>query len=60
MSELSYPCVCCHRPYAEDEYHWWLDDGQEIVWKLCEGCCEFAVDVVESISNLEWEVERWK
>ena len=59
MPGLSFPCVCCHSPNAEDEYHWWLDDGQEIVWKLCDRCCEFAVEMVECISNLEDELERW-
>ncbi len=57
MPGLSYPCVCCHAP-AEDEYHWW-HEGQEIVWRLCGECCEFAVDVVEIVSNLETEVEAW-
>lgn len=58
-------CLCCSRP-AEDEYHWYEtiraygeEKTVEVVWKLCEKCCEFAVDVVESVSNLEEEVERW-
>lgn len=59
MPELSYPCVCCHKGWAVDEYHWFLDCGTEIVWKLCEECCEFAVEMVECISNLEDELERW-
>ena len=58
MSGLSYPCVCCHTA-AVDEYHWWWE-GQEIVWKLCEGCCDFAVDMVELFSNLETEMEAWQ
>lgn len=59
-------CVCCARP-ADDEYHWYetvraYGEVAEVrvVWKLCGECCEFAVDVVESVSNLEEEVERWK
>lgn len=30
-----------------------------MTWKLCGGCCEFAIDVVEIVSNLESEVEAW-
>lgn len=52
--------MCCHKRGAEDEYHWFLDDGTEIVWKLCGECCDFAVEMVELVSNLETEVETWK
>lgn len=57
-------CFACSSP-ASDEYHFFefvpaLGREAEVVWDLCDRCCEFAVDVVESISNLEWEVERWK
>lgn len=55
---LAYRCVCCRTYPADDEYHWWSGDG-EVVWKLCGGCCEFACDVVEIISNLESEIARW-
>ena len=59
MHELSFRCVGCKgRTKATDEYHWFMDDGQEIVWHLCDKCCEFAVDVVESISQLDNEKER--
>ena len=58
-------CVCCQAP-ADDEYHYWetiTAYGEtadvEVVWLLCEECCEFAVDVVESITYIEEEVERW-
>ena len=65
MPEL---CFACNAP-AEDEYHWFesvpaLGCEYEVVWELCEKCCEFAVDVVELVSNLddevEREVERWQ
>jgi hypothetical protein len=61
MSGSCYRCVCCHAP-AVDEYHWWEDDysdGQEIVWHLCEGCCEFAISVVECVANIEEELAAW-
>lgn len=53
----------CNLP-AEDEYHFYsyvpaLEGEFEVVWKLCEGHCEFAIDVVECISNLEEEVREW-
>ncbi len=64
MPELSYPCVACHKP-AADEYQWYTDDGeygdgagQAITWHLCEECCDFAIDVVECISELDNEEER--
>ena len=60
MSGLSYPCVCCHSPNAEDEYHWFEPGGQEIVWKLCDRCCEFAVSMVELFSNIETEMVAWQ
>ena len=52
----------CNRP-AEDEYHFSqyvpaLGREIECVWMLCEECCEFAVSVVECISNLEEAVEE--
>lgn len=56
---LIYKCMCCHRHPAEDEYHWWSGE-KEVVWKLCGGCCEFAIEVVECISNLDNEEEREK
>lgn len=57
-------CTSCHAP-ASDEYHFYeyvpaMSREVEVTWDLCGRCCEFAIDVVESISNLEWEVERWK
>lgn len=55
MSPLAFKCIACQLP-AEDEYHWYTDDGQEIVWRLCEGHCEFALEVSEfTLSYLdEW------
>jgi hypothetical protein len=61
MPELCYPCVCCHKP-AEDEYHWLHEDKHgrhEIVWYLCEDCCEFAIEVTECVANLEEELASW-
>lgn len=52
-----FACVCC-RKRADDEYHWWTDDGQEIVWNLCEDCCEFAHDIVEFVSEIDNPQER--
>jgi hypothetical protein len=26
---------------------------------LCVDCCDFAIDVVEVISNIDEEVEKW-
>lgn len=60
MPGLSYPCVCCHKRGAEDEYHWFLDCGTEIVWKLCEVCCEFACEMVELFSHIEQEMVAWQ
>lgn len=61
-----YDCISCSSP-ADDEYHYWetispygKEVTVEVVWLLCGECCEFAVDVVESISEIESEVERWK
>lgn len=55
----------CPHP-AVDEYHFYqyvlaLDRTVEVVWPLCEDHCDFALDVVEYISNLddEKERERW-
>ena len=53
----------CGQP-GDDEYTY-LDYvpalGREfpVTWKLCASHCEFAIDVVEVISNLEAEVEAW-
>lgn len=58
MPELSFRCVCCHT-VATDEYHWFLDSGDEIVWKLCGDCCEFACDMVELFTHIETEMESW-
>lgn len=61
MSGLCHQCVCCSKP-ATDEYHYYeeLDFSiVEVVWELCEECCEFAVDVVECVSNLEEELRAW-
>ena len=63
MPELCFT-LNCNSP-ATDEYHFYqeveaLGREFEVVWMLCEKCCEFACDVVECISNLEWEVEAWK
>lgn len=61
MSESCFPCVSC-RTAATDEYHWWHEDedgSHEIVWHLCDRCCEFAISVVESVSNLEEELATW-
>ena len=56
----------CNSP-ADDEYHFYqhvpaLGREFEVVWMLCEKCCEFAESVVECVSNLdnEEERERWK
>ncbi len=54
---------CCPN-VAVDEYHFyevdiWKDREVEVVWYLCGGCCQFAMDVVECVSNLEREVEGW-
>lgn len=46
---------------AEDEYHFFEDlwGGQvEITWKLCEGHCDFAMDVVESVAEIDNPSER--
>lgn len=56
---LMYRCVCCRVHPADDEYHWYTDAGDKVVWKLCADCCEFACEMVELISNLESEVEEW-
>ena len=56
-------CVGCRgQKVAEDEYHWFTDDGQEIVWHLCDECLTFTEEVVESISQLDnqEERERWQ
>lgn len=64
MPELCYT-LNCNLP-AEDEYHFYeyvpaLGYEFEVVWMLCDKCCEFACDVVECISELdnEEERERW-
>jgi hypothetical protein len=61
MPGSCYPCIACRQP-AVDEYHWYTDDEdgrQKIIWHLCDEHCDFAIDVVECISNLEEEVEAW-
>lgn len=58
MSQLRYRCVCCHT-VATEEYHWYHDSGQEIVWRLCGECCDFAVEMVELLANIEEEMEIW-
>lgn len=50
-------CVSCGR-LAVDEYHWWEDDGEEIVWNLCASHCDFAMDVVESVAEIDGWIER--
>lgn len=57
---ILYKCVCCRKYPSEDEYHWFTDEGREVVWKLCGDCCEFACDMVELFSNLETEMELWQ
>ena len=68
MSELSYlpeQCYCynCPNP-GDDEYTYMeyvpaLEREFPVTWKLCASHCEFAVEMVECISNLEDELERW-
>jgi hypothetical protein len=55
---LRYSCVCC-RNLADEEYSWYTDSGKLVTWMLCAECCDFAIDVVEVISNLDEEVEKW-
>lgn len=52
----------CPNP-AADEYHFYeyvpaLGSEYEVVWELCEECCEFVYSVVECISELDNEQER--
>lgn len=62
MPELCY-VPNCNLP-GDDEYTYMDEDEQQgfayqVTWKLCAGHCEFAIEVVECISNLEAEVEKW-
>ena len=64
MSELC-QCLACRQP-AVDEYHWWEDVEPhkgvrivvEVCWPLCDTHCDFALEMVEWISNLDDEEER--
>lgn len=55
MPEL---CHSCNLP-ADDEYHFENENGEEEVWWLCEGCCEFAIGIVEIVANIEEELSAW-
>lgn len=63
MPELCYVFNC---PNPGDDEYTYLDFvpalGREfpVTWKLCGDHCEFAIDVVESVANLEKVVETWK
>lgn len=62
---MSESCFTLNCPNPGDDEYTWLQYvpalGREfpVTWKLCGGCCEFAIDVVEIVSNLESEVEAW-
>lgn len=63
MPELCY-VYNCPNP-GDDEYTYYdyvpaLGREFPVTWKLCSSHCEFAIDVVECISNLEEAVESWK
>ena len=53
----------CGNP-GDDEYTYYeyvpaLGREFPVTWKLCGECCEFAIEIVECVSNLEDELERW-
>ncbi len=56
---LTPKCIGC-KTVAVEEYHWYDDNHIEHIWQLCEDCCDFAISVVESVSNLEEEITRWQ
>ena len=62
MPELCFT-LNCNSP-ADDEYTFYqyvpaLGTEFPVTWKLCADHCTFAIDVVETVSNLESEVEAW-
>jgi hypothetical protein len=61
MPELCFT-LNCNQP-GDDEYTFYqyvpaLGEFP-VTWKLCGECCEFAIEIVECVSNLESEVEAW-
>lgn len=62
MPELCFT-LNCNSP-GDDEYTFMEEDDEQgfafqVTWKLCRECCEFAIEIVECVSNLEDELERW-